>query len=153
MIRQLSTTFVLGLIAFAACDSSHRETEIFGAWCADDAAHLKSRFDSYHHIFIARVDAHSWENLGPHRLTPHHSKGTVITSWKGDWRPSELISFVHHVDGLAPPGPATNGPTGDLVFILTNEHTTNEITLDTGEWGSYRDELAPALEFLYPHNE
>jgi len=54
------------------------------------------------------------------------------------------------VDAPAPTGSTTNGPSGGLVFIFTSEHTTNEINLDTGEWGRYQEELAPGLEYLYP---
>jgi hypothetical protein len=59
-----------------------------------------------------------------------------------------MISFVHYVD--APVTSTTNTSGGYLVFIFCPAHTNAEIALDTGEWGNYSDELAPALEYLYP---
>lgn len=147
-LRHVSAILVFGLLAFAGCDSTHRKTDIFVPWCADGADNLKSRFDSYQHILVARVNEHTWEDLGPNRLTPHHFKATVTTSYKGDWQTSERISFVHRVDSPAPAG-STNNPAGYLVVILTNEHTTNEIALDTGDWTEWREELEPGLEYFY----
>lgn len=137
-------------LALCGCHSDGRDQALVRPWGAETTAALKSRFDPYQHILVARVDERSWEDLGPHRLTPYHFKATVVKSYKGDWRVSERISFVHHVDSTAPTGSATNWSTGELVFITTREHTTNEISLDTGEWGHYSAELAPALEHLYP---
>jgi hypothetical protein len=148
-MRQASAILVFGLLVFVGCDSRPPYSATFGPWCATDADHLKLRFDSYQHILVARVDEHTWEDLGPNRKTPHHFKVTVTTAYKGDWRPSERLSFVHHVDSSAPTG-STNDPAGDLLVILTNEHTTNEIALDTGEWTGWREELEPGLEYFYP---
>jgi len=150
-MRQVFAILVCGLLAFTGCNSTHENTDIFAPWCADGVDHLKSRFDSYQHILVARVDEHTWEDLGPHRKTPHHFKVTVTTTYKGDWRPSERLSFVHHVDSPTPKG-STNGSAGYLLVILTNEHTTNEIALDTGEWTGWREDLAPGLEYFYPKN-
>jgi len=149
-MRQFAAIFILGLLAFAGCRSADRNAAMFHPWGADDADHFKSRSDPYRHILVARVQECRWEDLGPHRKTPYHFKATVIRTFKGDWSVSEGISFVHHVDAPAPTASPSHQPSGDLVFIFTNEHTTDEIALDTGEWGHYRDELAPALEYLYP---
>ncbi len=148
-MQQVRLILLLGLLAFAGCGPS-RDAKLFHPWGWEDAKDAHAHLDGYKHVLVARIDEHSWEDLGPHRLTPHHFKATVVSTYKGDWRVSERVSFVHHVDSPAPAGPATNGPAGGLVFIFTSEHTTNEIGLDTGEWGHYRDELGPGLEYLYP---
>ena len=148
-MHKFPTILFLGLLALGGF-CSPREAALFRPWCWENAKHAREYLGEYRHVLVARVDEHSWEDLGPHRLTPHHFKATVVTTYKGDWRFSERISFVHHVDSPAPAGSTTNGPTGDLMFIFTNEHTKNEIGLDTGEWGAFREELAPGLEYLYP---
>ena len=145
---QVCTILLLGLLAFIGCAPS-RDAKLFYPWGWEDAKHAHALLDGYKHVLVARIDEHSWEDLGPRRLTPHHFKATVVSTYKGDWRVSERVSFVHLVDSPAPAGAATNSPAGGLVFIFTSEHTTNEIGLDTGEWGHYRDELAPGLEYLY----
>jgi len=102
------------------------------------------------HVLVARIDETGWEDCGPHRLTPYHFKATVVRSYKGDWRVSERLAFVHYVDAPAPTTPAPNARSGDLVFVFSNEHRNAEMVLDTGEWGAYRGELAPSLECAYP---
>jgi hypothetical protein len=146
---KLRTILLLGLLGTVGCAPT-REARLFHPWGWEDAKDARVRLDGYNHVIVARIDEHSWENLELPRLTPHHFNATVVKSYKGDWRVLERISFVHHLDSHAPAGPATNGPSGDIVFIFTREHTTSEIVLDTGEWGNYRDELAPGLEYLYP---
>ena len=123
---------------------------IFRPWGWENAKHARQYLGEYKHVLVARVEECGWEDRGPHRLTPYHFKASVIRTYKGDWRVSERISFVHYVDAPAPAASSSNAPSGDLVFIFTNEHTNSEIALDTGEWGAYSEELAPALEYLYP---
>lgn len=147
-MQKFAAILILGLLTLAGCTSS-RDDALFHPWCWENAKHARNYLSEYRHVLVVRVDEHTWEDLGPHRYTPHHFKATVVTTYKGDWRVSERILFAHHVDSPAPAGTVTNGPAGYLVFVFTNEHTTNEIGLDTGEWGHFRDELAPGLEYLY----
>ncbi len=148
-MHKFRTILILGLLALGGC-SSDREAEMFRPWCWENAKHAREYLGEYKHVLVARVDECSWEDREPHRLTPYHFKATVVTAYKGDWRVCERISFVHYVDAPAPAASTTNAPSGDLVFVFTNYHTNSEIALDTGEWGAYREELAPALEYLYP---
>lgn len=148
-MNKFLTIVILGLIALGGC-SSHRETALFYPWCWENAKHAREYLGEYRHVLVARVDEYNWEDLGPRQLTPHHYKATVIATYKGDWKVSERISFVHYVDSPAPTTPTTNGPSGDLVYVFTNEHTKNEIGLLTGEWGTFREDKAPGLEFLFP---
>jgi hypothetical protein len=105
----------------------------------ENAKEAKARFYSYKHVLVACVYEHHWEDRGPGRLTPFRSKATVVRSFKGDWKISERIAFVHYVDAPAP----------ELVFIFTNEHTDTEIALETGDFGAYNEEYAPALEHVF----
>ena len=148
-MHQVRLILLLALIAFSGCDQGG-DAKLFKPWGWEDINDGRARLDGYKHVLVARIDEHNWEDLGQHRKTPHHFKAVVIKSYKGDWRVSEQISFVHHVDSPAPTGSATNGPSGNLIFIFTSEHTMNEITLDTGEWGNYWDELEPGLNYLFP---
>ncbi len=147
-MHKFAAILSLGLMAFGGCMVS-REEAMFRPWCWENAKHAREYLSEYRHVFVARVDEYNWEDLGPDRCTSYHLRATVVRTYKGGWTVPEQISFVHHVDSVAPAGAITNGPVGWLVFIFTNEHTTNEIGFDTGEWGYFREELAPGLEYLY----
>ena len=109
--------------------------------------------DAIKQIFVAHIDGCTWEDRGPHRLTPYHVQATVVRSYKGDWRASERLAFVHYMDAPAPAAhelPPLCRPR--LVRVFTDEHTSSEIELHTGELRNYdkEDEEARALECVYP---
>lgn len=147
-MRQLPAIFIIGLLACTCCES--KQDALFRPWCKENAETGKAFFNTYEHVVLARITETSWEDLGPNHLTPRRSKGTVVKSYKGDWKPSEPISFVHWVDAPAPKGSTTNRTCDDLVFILTNDHTNSEIVLDTGDFTQFSEELVPALEYTFP---
>jgi len=62
-----------------------------------------------------------------------HFKGTVVKSWKGDWKASEKISFVHYVDYRASTI-ISNEAAGEMLFVFTSEHTNTDIALETGDF-------------------
>src|ERR1051325_1861258 len=146
-LLQVRTILLLGLLASVAC-GQNRDARLFHPWGWEDAKDAHSHLDDYRHVLVARVDGCSWEDRGPHRLTPYHFKATVVRSYKGCWKASERISFVHYVDAPAPTTSTTNRTGGELVFVFSYVHTNAEIALATGAWGNYRDELAPVLEYL-----
>jgi hypothetical protein len=148
-MHQVRVILLLGLIAFTGCDQS-RDARLFKPWGWEDVNDGRARLEAYKHVLIAHVDECIWEDRGSHRLTPYHFKATVTKSYKGDWRQSERISFVHYVDAPAPSSSVTNAARNYLVVILANDHTNSEIVLNTGDWLNYSDELVPALEYLYP---
>jgi hypothetical protein len=100
------------------------------------------------HFFLARIYEDHWVDEGPNRYAPHRFKATVVRSFKGSWKPSERVAFVHYVD--CPASTVTNAAAGSLIFITTNKHTAAEITLDAGEFGNCYPELLDALEKKYP---
>ncbi len=130
-------------------DSMDYNAKVFHPWGWEDAADAKAHLEEYSHILIARIDDDQWEDRGPHRLTPHHFEGTVVKSYKGDWRVSERIAFVHHVDAPAPTN-RSSAPHDELIFVFTNQHTNAEIVVDTGEFGTYNAEYALALDHIFP---
>jgi hypothetical protein len=140
---------VSGALVFAGC-SSHHEKAIFRPLGWENASYARKYLSDYKHVLVARIDNYSWEDKGPPALTPYHFRGTVVRTFKGDWRVAEHISFVHYVDAPAPTNSPSNVPSAFLVFVFTNEHSNTEIGLYTGEWGHYREELAVGLEYLYP---
>jgi hypothetical protein len=148
-MQRLPYILLFGLLTLSGC-SSDREAALFRPWGWEGANDARRSLADYKHVLVTRVDECSWEDRGPNRLTPWHYKATVIKAYKGAWRVSERIAFVHYVDAPAPTASTPKRPTGDLVFVFTNEHTNSEIALGTGEWGHYREEMAPALEYLYP---
>lgn len=140
------------LVLASGCRSNKSDAEIFHAWGWENARHAKTHLDQFEHVLVAEVYESNWEDLGPHRLTPFHFKGTVVRSYKGDWKVSEKISFIHRVDAPAPtntPGAVSN----KLMFVFTNEHTNAEVGVDTGDFGTYDTEHARALDILFPRHD
>ena len=131
------------------CTPSSYNTRVFHPWGREDAQDFEELVDGYNHVLVVRVCESYWEDRGPNRLTPYHFKGTVFKAYKGDWRASEDIVFVHYVDSPAP----TNAPTArscdELMFVFTNEHTNSEIGVGTGDFGTYNGVYAPALERVF----
>jgi hypothetical protein len=120
-----------------ATNSGCRESEcerVYKQSFWEDARGVKARMDSYTNILTIRVDESRGEDRGPNRLGVLHFKGTVVKSWKGDWKPSEKISFVHYVDYRVS-STTSNGSAGETLFVFANEHTNTEIALETGEFG------------------
>ena len=112
-----------------------------------------ARLGDIKQILVAHVDRCTWEDRGPHRLTPYHVQATVVRSYKGEWRASERLAFVHYLDAPAPATrelPPLCRPR--LVRVFTDEHTSSEIELHTGELREYDkgDAEARALECIYP---
>jgi|SRR6266480_3545898 len=94
--HKLCAFVIVGLLALdSGCRSTDHNATIFHAWGWEDAKDAKAHLDAYKHVLVARIDEHHWEDRGPHRLTPHHFEATVVRSYKGDWRVSERIAFVH----------------------------------------------------------
>jgi len=100
------------------------------------------------HFFLARIYEDHWEDQGPGRLAPHHFRATVVRTFKGNWRCSERVAFLHYVD--SPASSVTNAAAGSLIYITTNKHTDAEITLEAGEFGNCYPELLQALASKYP---
>lgn len=121
---------VAGLLAMSDgcrstdCDAVYKHSP----W--EDAEGVKSHMDAYKHILTARIYENHGEDRGPNKLSVLHFKGTVVKSYKGDWKPSEKISFVHYVDYRASTT-ISNQAAGDIVFVFTNEHANTDIVLDT----------------------
>jgi len=99
--------------------------------------HLERSHPEYKHLVVVRVVDFHYEP-GPGKMTLCCSKGVVTRSIKGDWRPKEVISFYHLLDepfAVASTRPSDEDEYELLLFL--NEHGTNRIHLDAGEWESY----------------
>jgi hypothetical protein len=140
--------FVGFLAASVGCRSTGTDAKAFQATPWEDAKDAHVKLDRFRHVFAACIYEDYWEDLGPHRLAPHHYNATVIRSFKGDWHVGERVSFFQGID--MPALHKTNACAGNLVFVSTSEHTTAEIGLDTGDYAGYDPEVERALEFVYP---
>lgn len=100
----------------------------------EDAAGVKARMDSFRHIPGVRIDENHGEDKGPNKYSVLHFKGTVLKSWKGEWRVGEPISFVHHVDYRASTT-TSNQSAGKVFFVFTNQRTEGDIGLEAGDFG------------------
>jgi len=148
-MHMFRTLFFVGVLAIATgCRSKDSNVSIFhsGGW--EDAKDAKSHLDAYKQVLVACIYEDHWEDRGPHRLSLHHYKATVVRTFKGDWHVSERVALVHGVD--APALTTSNADAGRLVFVFLNEHTDAEISLDTGDFGAYSADVEHALQIVYP---
>ena len=142
---------VVGLFAIATgCRSTSSNATFFHAGGWENANDAKSDLDQYKNVFVACIYEDHWEDRGTHELSPHHFKVMVVRTYKGDWNVSERGAFVNYVD--TPALTTSNEIAGQLIFVLTNEHTNAEVFLDAGECGNYDAGLDRALQSVYPHN-
>ena len=109
----------------------------------------REHFDSYKHILAVGVYENHAEDRGPHKLGVLHFNGTVVKSYKGDWKFSERISFVHYVD-YRPSMTISNQDVGEIFFVFTNEHTNQPIGLYTGDFIGYDTNMERVLNCVFP---
>jgi hypothetical protein len=143
-MHRFSAIIVAGLLAGAGCRTAS-PPESFAPW--GNAAEARGYLDQYRHVLMACIYDDHWEDRGPHEYSFHHFKGTVVRPYKGAWRTSERIAFVHGVD--APAHTTSNTDAGSLVFLFTNEHTNGEVGIDTGDFLSYEPNLERLIRSLY----
>ena len=65
-------------------------------------------------------------------------------------RAAILGEAVQKMDSPAPATATSNTPSGNLVFIFTNEHTDAEIVFRTGDFARYGEDSERVLEYIYP---
>ena len=113
-----------------------------------NAKEAKAYLDAYKHILVVCIYEDHWEDRGAHEYSLHHFKATVIRTYKGGWNVGERIAMVHGVD--APALTTSNGFTGNLMFVFTNGHTTNELGLATGDLLNYSYDLERVVQRVFP---
>lgn len=143
-----AVTVVLMAVA-AGCRSPSPGPESFLRLGQENAASAKARLDSYKHIFLACIYEDSWRDQGPREYSWYRFKGTVVRTYKGDWRTSERIRFVHGIDSPVTPDFKSNA--GKLVFLFTNQHTDAEIAFEADGFLYYNPELERVIEYLFPN--
>jgi hypothetical protein len=141
-MRHVKLIFAVALVLnLLGCHTADRNAWFAGGLKDDNTADCK-------HLFVACIYEDHWEDKEPGRLAPHHFKATVVRTFKGDWKFSERVAFVHYVDAGA--STVTNAHAGSLIFVATCQHTDAEMILDTGEFGNCSSETEHALELNYP---
>ena len=147
-MRKLRATIALGAaLAFTGCHAPDSGA-IFSDSIFGNASEAKGRLNEYKQILLVCVYEDHWEDQGYNKYSLHHFKATVVKSYKGDWKTSEKISFVHGADFPAPTSP--HNQTGNLLFIFTNQHQPNEIGLETGDFLGYDPAIDRQISFLFP---
>jgi hypothetical protein len=122
------------------------EKEEFGTSIFGDFADARERMRHYKHVLLVCITACHWEDKGDKQLSLHHFTGTVVKSYKGDWKISDKINFVHALD--APGSGERNESQGELLFIFTSEHTDKEFAVDAGDFLPYDPKLGRQLEMV-----
>jgi hypothetical protein len=149
-MRKFLTVGIAVWVAVAfGCRSTAPDATVFHSWGWEDAKDAKAHLDAYKHILVVCIYEDRWEDGGPHRLTLHHYKGTVVGVHKCDWSISERIEFAEALD-YSVSNVTSNALVGSLVFLFTSEHTHSEIGLDTGDLWDFDTKLERVLQFLYP---
>ena len=148
MDRLAAILAVVFLALVTSCQTADHNARVFHPWGCEDVGEAKARFDSYKHVFMVCIYEDHWQDQGPNRYSLHHSKGTVVRVYRGDWHISERLAFVQGLD--YPALTTTNASAGILGFVFTDQHADTEIGLDTGEFNRYDAEYAPAFESIYP---
>jgi hypothetical protein len=118
----------------------------FGESIWGDFGEAKSYVATYKHVVLVCVYEDHWEDRGPHKYSLHHFKTTVVRTYKGNWNTSETLTFVHGVDARA--DSVVNADAGKLLFVFTNDHTSREFGLDTGEFLNYDPEIERQLRLV-----
>jgi hypothetical protein len=107
----------------------------------------KTYLGGYKHVVLVCVYEDYWQDRGPHEYSFHHFKSTVVRVDRGNWQPSERLAFVHGVD--SPAKSAVNAHAGELLYVFTNEHTSNEFGVDAGEFLGYDPEIDRQLRLVF----
>jgi hypothetical protein len=115
----------------------------------EDADSAKHYFGGYTNVLAVCVYESRGEDRGPNRLGILHFKGTVVGSYKGDWKFAERISFVHYVDDRPR---TTNAAAGYVYFVFCNDHTSHDIILETGDFVAYDPEIERVLQCVFPRS-
>ena len=121
--------------------------KVYARWFWEDAEGTKAHFDGYKDVVLVRVDEDVLVDGGQHRLSMHHFKGTVVRSYKGEWNISEPIAFVQGLDYST--ATRTNRCVGNRMVLLINEHTNDEIGVDTGDALRYDGQFKRVLQCYF----
>lgn len=138
---------ILVLMLGIGCRSIPPPESSFHRWGWEDAEFAKAYIDHHRHVLLACIYEDELRDEGPYRSS-YRFKGTVVRSYNGDWQTSEPIAFVHGIDSPASPGFRSN--VGRLMFLLTDQHTSEAIGFEAGTFYNYDPELERVMDFLFP---
>ncbi len=148
--RPVAVTIALGLLALApgpGCRSPAPPEASFHRWGWEGADFARGYVDQHQHVLLACIVEDELKPEGPHGSS-YRFKGTVVRSFKGSWQVGEAIAFVHGID--SPPSPDFRSNAGGLMFLLTDQHTTQTIGFQPGTFYKYDPELERVMNFLFP---
>ncbi|MCL4177545.1 MAG: hypothetical protein KJ072_07335 [Verrucomicrobia bacterium] len=135
------------LATAVGCSSTPPPATSFHRWGWENTDHAKASVDRFKHVLLVCIYEDELRDEGPHRSL-YRARGTVVRTYKGDWRTSEGILFIHGIDSPASPDFRSN--IGKLMFLFTDHHTDAEIGFEAGTFYHYDPELQRVIEFLFP---
>ena len=124
------------------CSGAYRHSP-FG-----NAKESRQYLESYQNVLLVRVIESHADDRGPNRLGILHFKGTVTKVYKGGWKVSEPISFVHYVD-YQPSGIASNWAAGADYFVFCDVHTNTEVEVETGDFSVVDADMQRMIDCVF----
>jgi len=140
IMKQYVLLLLSANLLFSGCTFLPIDGAVLGGTVSQTRAYLQ-HFD--HVLLVCVTEDRVAPGDHPARSNLHFS-GTVVRVYKGDWKVSDTLSWVHDLDSRIPV--ATNQHTGKLFFVFTNTHSEKEFFLDTGEWPRWSEDLATQIE-------
>src|ERR1041385_2438748 len=113
-----------------------------------NAKESRRYLESYQNVLLVRVTENHAVDRGPNRLGILHFKGAVAKVYKGDWKVSEPISFVHYVD-YQPSATVSNEAAGAYFFVFSDVHTNAEFEVETGDFTAFDAEMERMIDCVF----
>jgi len=114
----------------------------YQAWCLSA---IKEEAASHQNAILVLIDECQY-----HRSDlSQNFKGTLVRSYKGNWKAGEQIAWSRVVEYVPDEEPHL---AGTLEFILTDQHTNGLFYVDVGDEWNYQPEFDRALQLAYSNN-
>ena len=154
-------TFIVVLMCFLVSLIGCRKSEASYSWYKDTLRGLSypeaiESLNNYNNVILVCITGDQVKTQLPDSTTLRpfdylHFEGTVVRSYKGNWKVGDRITFAHGLDYAVSDRPV-NKRVGELMFVFTNLHTHEAFGVDTGDFDAYRAENDRLFQSLRERN-
>ena len=151
MSRFVAIAAALAMAALVGCSTPTAQSWYRNEWRGFSCTEAREYLHGIRNVFLVCITEDHVEDLDPAKPASWSVlcfEGTVVRSYKGDWRVGEKIRFAHALDSTVEK--RSNTRIGELVFLFTDVHTNTEFGVETGEFEKYRPETDRLLKSLFP---